>query len=83
MTLPEWIWGLIGAIMMGLIGLVYKSMLTKSEHSEVCKKNTFEVNKTVEKVIKDEIGGIKEYFDLKIENVVMKELRKINHGRPD
>lgn len=61
---------------MSLIAVIYKQMLTKSEHAQLCHSNTAEVKKFfVEETVK-----IKEHFDLKIENVVMKELRKINNG---
>lgn len=82
MIVPEWVWGILGVIIMGLIGLIYKNMLTKPEHNEICNKNTKKLVDDFGKVVKDEIEDVKEYFDLKIENVVMKELRKIN-GRSD
>ena len=66
---------------MGLIGVIYKNVLTKSEHAEVCKKNTMVIQENIKNTIKDELKDIKEYFDLKIENVVLKEIRKINGNK--
>jgi len=66
---------------MGLIGVIYRGVLTKSDHAEVCKKNTMVIQENIKNTIKDELKDIKEYFDLKIENVVLKEIRKINGNK--
>jgi len=63
---------------MGLIAVIYQGVLTKSEHAELCKKNMGESQESMKKFIKDEFKDVKEYFDLKIENVVLKEIRKAN-----
>jgi len=80
--MPEWLISvLVGGVIMGLIGVIYRGVLTKSDHAEVCKKNTMVIQENIKNTIKDELKDIKEYFDLKIENVVLKEIRKIN-GKP-
>jgi uncharacterized membrane protein (DUF106 family) len=80
--MPEWLISiLVGGVIMGLIGVIYKNVLTKSEHAEVCKKNTMVIQENIKNTIKDELKDIKEYFDLKIENVVLKEIRKINGNK--
>ena len=79
--MPEWLLTLlIGGVIVGLIGVIYQGVLTKSEHAEICKENTWVVQKDIKTTIKDELEEIKKYFDLKIENEIMKEIRKINHN---
>jgi hypothetical protein len=63
------------------LGLVYSGVLTKNEHADICNKKTVVIQESIKNTIKDELKDIKEYFDLKIENVVLKEIRKAN-GRP-
>ena len=78
--MPEWLISLlIGGVIMGLIGLVYKGVLTKADHAEVCKKNTQVVQDNIKTTIKEEMKDIKDYFDLKIENVILKEIRIRNN----
>lgn len=80
--MPEWLWMIIvGGVIMGLLAIVYGGVLTKNEHAEICNKNTVVMQESIKNTIKDELKDIKEYFDLKIENVVLKEIRKIN-GKP-
>jgi len=80
--MPEWLISiLVGGVIMGLIGVIYRGVLTKSDHAEVCKKNTMVIQENIKNTIKDELKDIKEYFDLKIENVVLKEIRKINGNK--
>ena len=77
--IPEWVWTLlVGGVLIGLIGVVYRQMLTKSEHAELCKKNSDEVRDVIKSTVREEMNDIREYFDLKIENVVLKEIRKMN-----
>ena len=77
--MPEWVWTLlVGGVLIGLIGVVYRQMLTKSEHAELCKKNSDEVRDVIKSTVREEMNDIREYFDLKIENVVLKEIRKMN-----
>ena len=77
--IPEWVWTLlVGGVLMGLIEVVYRQMLTKSEHAELCKKNSDEVRDVIKSTVREEMNDIREYFDLKIENVVLKEIRKMN-----
>jgi len=79
--MPEWLLSiLIGGAVMGLIGVIYRGVLTKSEHGEVCKAAKKEVFDDFKVTLKEEMQGMKDYFDLKIENVVLKEIRKINGG---
>ena len=77
--MPEWVWTLlVGGVLVGLIGVVYRQMLTKSEHAELCRKNSDEVRDAIKSTVREEMNDIREYFDLKIENVVLKEIRKMN-----
>ena len=79
--MPEWIWSIvIGGMVMGLIGVIYRGVLTKNEHGELCKGAKKEVFDDFKITLKEEIQGMKDYFDIKIENVVLKEIRKINGG---
>jgi len=82
--MPEWLLSIvIGGVIMGLVGVIYRGVLTKSEHADVCKTNTQLIQKDIKITIKEELKDIKDYFDLKIENVVLKEIRKINnHDNP-
>ena len=62
--MPEWlVIILVGGVIMGLIGVIYKNVLTKSEHAEVCKKNTMVIQENIKNTIKDELKDIKQYFD--------------------
>jgi uncharacterized membrane protein (DUF106 family) len=80
--MPEWLISiLIGGVIMGLIGVIYRGVLTKSEHADLCKRNTQVVQENIKTTIKEELKDIKDYFDLKIENVVLKEIRKINGNK--
>jgi hypothetical protein len=80
--MPEWLISiLVGGVIMGLLGVVYRGVLTKNEHAEICNKNTTVIQESIKNTIKDELKDIKEYFDLKIENVVLKEIRKINGNK--
>jgi len=77
--MPEWLWPiLVGGVVMGLIGIVYRGVLTKHEHAEMCGKNTKDITDKLTKAIRDELKDMKVYFDLKIENVILKEIRKKN-----
>ena len=77
--MPEWVWTLlVGGVLIGLIGVVYRQMLTKSEHAELCRRNSHEVRDAIKSTVREEMNDIREYFDLKIENVVLKEIRKMN-----
>lgn len=49
-------------------------ILTRSEHFKICKENT----EGVISQIKNQNEELKKWFDLKIENVILKEIRKIN-----
>jgi len=79
--MPEWLMSvLVSVVIVGLVSVLYKNtrgaMMTKLEHTKICKANSTAWQKFVEK----QTEQLKEYFDLKIENVVMKELRKLNNG---
>jgi len=77
--MPEWVWTLlVGGVLIGLIGVVYRQMLTKSEHAELCRRNSDAVRDAIKSTVREEMNDIREYFDLKIENVVLKEIRKMN-----
>ena len=79
--MPEWLLTLlIGGIIVGLIGVIYQGVLTKSEHAEVCKNNTRIIQNDIKTTIKEEMEEIKKYFDLKLENEILKEIKKINHN---
>ena len=49
-------------------------VLLRVDHEAICK----EAKKELVDAISDKLEGIKEHFDLQIENTVMKELRKLN-----
>lgn len=51
-----------------------EDILTMIVHNDICKGNLKEVKDFVNEKMED----VKTHFDLKIENVVMKELREIN-----
>lgn len=77
--MPEWLLSLsVGGVIMGLLGILYKNMLTKSEHADVCKANTKAVKEEISSTIKEELKDMKEYFDVKIERDILRELRRLN-----
>ncbi len=59
-----------------------EEILTKSSHADICKENTKPIKDLIlenREIVKDQLNGFREYFDLKIENTILTELRKINN----
>ena len=52
-----------------------KEILTVADHHKICKAITEEVANT----IKEQTIDLKDFFDVKIENVLLKEIRKLNN----
>lgn len=96
--MPSWLLEIIiGGVVMGLIGLVYRNaterlrnmekwkegiptteeILTKSTHSDICHDRTKELTDFIAKQGDD----LKAHFSLKVENVILTELKKINGGK--
>ena len=75
--MPDWLLTiLVGGVIVSLIGLVYKGVLTKAEHAEMCKTAHQLTNENFKGFVKDEMRELKDYLDIKIENVILKEIRE-------
>lgn len=80
--MPEWLLSLlIGGVVMGLIGVIYRGVLTKSEHADICKMNSTAIRDDLKAFVREQFDGMKEYIDLKVENVILKEIKKLNGSK--
>lgn len=81
--MPEWLWVIIiGGVVIGLVTVIYSEILTESKHSKICKENTKPIKDLILEnrvIVKEQINGLREHLDLKIENTILTELRKINN----
>ena len=68
---------LFGAAIVALIGIVYRQMMSKTEHSVMCHGNTEEIKR----YFSAEMVKFQDMLDLKIENAILKAMRKINGGQ--
>jgi ferredoxin-fold anticodon binding domain-containing protein len=75
MNMPEWMFQIIvGAAFVGLVSTIYSQMLTKSEHGKWCHKNTEEIRV----FFQEELKQFEDKLDLKIENAILKAIKKLN-----
>ncbi len=73
--MPEWILQiLIGVVIVGLISVIFSQMLTKAEHGRWCHANTEEIKL----FIREELNKFDDALDLKIENAILKAIKKVN-----
>jgi hypothetical protein len=88
---------LVGGVILSLVGIIYKlqsgrvtaveddmkkrpkaeEVLSFAMHSKICRETTNQFLTFV----KEQHEDLKAYFDMKIENEIMRELRKLNGGK--
>ena len=84
--MPEWLLTLlVGGVIVGLIGVIYKQLLTKSDHAEICRETQQSLIRSrkedMEQMFRLHRAWLEDRFESlndKIENTVMKELKKLN-----
>jgi len=79
--MPEWLMPiLVGGVIVGLISVIYKGVMTKDEHSKVCKENSKELMKDVKDMITERMDDLKEFMRSDVKVAILEEMR--NGKRP-
>lgn len=74
--MPDWLMPiLVGGVIMGLIGVIYKGVLTKHEHSELCLKNTKELMGEVKGLVTERMDDLKEFMLKDVKIAILEEMR--------
>ena len=75
--MPEWLISLlIGGVIMGLVGIVYRGVLTKSEHALACRENSKEMIEDVKDMLNERMDNLKEFMRKDVKIAILEEMRK-------
>ena len=74
--MPEWLLTiLVGGVIVSLLGLVYRGVLTKSEHAEACRYNSEKLMKEVKEMLGERMDDLKEFMRSDVKIAILQEMR--------
>lgn len=74
--MPEWIISLlIGGVIVSLMGVIYKGVLTKSDHAQICQANSRELMKGVKDLINERMDDLKESMNKDIKIAILEGMK--------
>lgn len=78
--MPEWLISLlIGGVIMSLVSIIYRGVMTKSEHAEACRGNSKELMKDVKDMVTERMDDLKEFMRKDVKVAILEEMR---NGKP-